>query len=173
MKKILTLLAIGIVGLTSCKKEEMQNVLSLSTYYLEVDTSASNYYSVTVTSSGKWTLTGGESWCIPSIKSGENGDEVTFEISENTSDSRSAEFEFTCNDTKATLSVRQDGVFGVISETDIEVSADGETVVIEMSDEASSYYYDIKYFPADWIEVKNENIVDELVRLVEEKVKIG
>ena len=158
MKKILTLLAIGIVGLTSCKKEEMQNVLSLSTYYLEVDTSASNYYSVTVTSSGKWTLTGGESWCIPSIKSGENGDEVTFEISENTSDSRSAEFEFTCNDTKATLSVRQDGVFGVISETDIEVSADGETVVIEMSDEASSYYYDIKYFPADWIEVKNENI---------------
>ena len=39
MKKILTLLAIGIVAVVSCKKEEMQNVLSLSTYYLEVGTS--------------------------------------------------------------------------------------------------------------------------------------
>lgn len=160
MKKILTLLAIGIVAVVSCKKEEMQNVLSLSTYYLEVGTSASNYYGVTVTSSGAWTLTGGESWCIPSIKSGENGDEVTFEISENTSDSRSAEFEFTCNDTKATLSVRQDGVFGVISETDIEVSADGETVVIEMSDEVGGSYYDIDYseWPINWIEIENEEL---------------
>ena len=76
MKKILTLLAIGIVGFTSCK-EELVQVYSISIDPTELSfNSGGGDETVTVTSTADWKLSGDFDWCYASSYSGK-GDAVT------------------------------------------------------------------------------------------------
>ena len=64
--------------------------------------------SITVTSSGGWTLTGSYDWAVQSVKAGNNGDTVLISVAENTSgNERKAVFTFRCGDAVATYSLTQ------------------------------------------------------------------
>ena len=64
--------------------------------------------SITVTSSGGWTLTGSYDWAVQSVKAGKSGDSVLISVTENTSGSeRKAVFTFRCGDAVATYSLTQ------------------------------------------------------------------
>ena len=64
--------------------------------------------SITVTSSGGWTLTGSYDWAVHSVKAGNNGDTVLISVAENTSgNERKAVFTFRCGDAVATYSLTQ------------------------------------------------------------------
>ena len=66
MKKILTLLTIAIVGLTSCKKEPTK-VFSISIDPTELSfAAAGGEETVEVTSSAEWELSGESYWCYAS-----------------------------------------------------------------------------------------------------------
>ena len=64
--------------------------------------------SITVTSSGGWTLTGSYDWAVQSVKAGKSGDSVLISVTENTSgNERKAVFTFRCGDAVATYSLTQ------------------------------------------------------------------
>ena len=64
--------------------------------------------SITVTSSGGWTLTGSYDWAVQSVKAGKSGDSVLISVTENTSGSeRKAVFTFRCGDAVDTYSLTQ------------------------------------------------------------------
>ena len=64
--------------------------------------------SITVTSSGGWTLTGSYDWAGQSVKAGKSGDSVLISVTENTSGSeRKAVFTFRCGDAVDTYSLTQ------------------------------------------------------------------
>ena len=64
--------------------------------------------SITVTSSGGWTLTGSYDWAVHSVKAGKSGDSVLISVTENTSgNERKAVFTFRCGDAVATYSLTQ------------------------------------------------------------------
>ena len=65
---------------------------------------------VVISSSSSWTLSGNASWCSPSVKSGEDGDTVTFKataISKNAAGERSTSFTLSCGDSTATIKITQ------------------------------------------------------------------
>ena len=64
--------------------------------------------SITVTSSGEWTLTGSYDWAVQSVKAGKNGDSVLISVTENTSgNDRKAVYTFRCGEAVATYSLTQ------------------------------------------------------------------
>ena len=110
MKKILTLLAIGIVGLTSCK-EELVQVYSISIDPTELSfNSGGGDETITVTSTADWELSGGSYWCYASSYSGKGDAEIIFtaDPNEDSESGRSATFIFASGDKKATLTVTQE-----------------------------------------------------------------
>lgn len=60
----------------------------------------------------QWQLTGGESWCKPSITRGNNGDEVTFSV-DGYSENRTTVFTIACGNIKAELTIIQTGYTSV------------------------------------------------------------
>lgn len=60
----------------------------------------------------QWQLTGGESWCKPSITKGNNGDEVTFSV-DGYSENRTTVFTIACGNVKAELTIIQTGYTSV------------------------------------------------------------
>lgn len=110
MKKILTLLAIGIVSFTSCK-EELVQVYSISIDPTELSfNSGGGDETVTVTSTADWELSGDSYWCYASSYSGKGDAEIVFtaDPNEDSESSRSATFTFYSGDKKATLTVTQE-----------------------------------------------------------------
>lgn len=110
MKKILTLLAIVIVGLTSCK-EELVQVYSISIDPTELSfNSGGGDETITVTSTADWELSGGSYWCYASSYSGKGDAEIIFtaDPNEDSESSRRATFTFISGDKKATLTVTQE-----------------------------------------------------------------
>ena len=110
MKKILTLLAIGIVGLTSCK-EELVQVYSISIDPTELSfNSGGGDETVTVTSTADWELSGDSYWCYASSYSGKGDAEIIFtaDPNEDSESGRTATFTFVSGDKKATLTVTQE-----------------------------------------------------------------
>ena len=110
MKKILTLLAIGIVGFTSCK-EELVQVYSISIDPTELSfNSGGGEETVSVASTADWELSGDSYWCYASEYSGKGDAEIIFtaDPNEDSESNRSATFTFTSGDKKATLTVTQE-----------------------------------------------------------------
>lgn len=95
--------------------------------------------SVTVTSSGDWTLTvpsGSDSWVVPSATSGKNGDKVTFKVeTENdTEEEKTAEFVFDCKGAQVKLTVTQNvkGQLIFVTESPLAVAPEGGTVTVKL-----------------------------------------
>ena len=110
MKKILILLAIGIVGFTSCK-EELVQVYSISIEPTELSfNSGGGEETVSVTSTADWELSGDSYWCYASEYSGKGDAEIIFtaDPNEDSESNRSATFTFISGDKKATLTVTQE-----------------------------------------------------------------
>lgn len=138
MKKILTLLAIALVGLASCKKEP--------TYSISIDptelsfAAAGGEETVEVTSSAEWELSGESYWCYASSYSGKGNAEILFSAdpNEDSESSRSATFTFISGDKKATLTVTQEKKEYSISiePTELTFGADGgdQTITVTSSD---------------------------------------
>lgn len=141
MKKILTLLAIGIVGLTSCK-EELVQVYSISIDPTELSfNSGGGDETVTVTSTADWELSGDSYWCYASSYSGKGDAEIVFtaDPNEDSESSRTATFTFVSGDKKATLTIMQEKKEYSISiePKELKFGADGgeQEITVTSSDE--------------------------------------
>lgn len=135
MKKILTLLAIGIVGFTSCKEEEITEeshlYLDQMTLIYDADGGKQGVY---VTSSDTWQLSGNVDWCKPSATSGMNGDYVYFTVgASQDTDEKSAEYTFTCGTASQKLTVIQKQKDALtVTSSNFEIPADGQEITIEV-----------------------------------------
>ena len=141
MKKILTLLAIGIVGFTSCK-EELVQVYSISIDPTELSfNSGGGEETVNVTSTTDWELSGDFDWCYASSYSGKGDAEIIFtaDPNEDSESSRTATFTFVSGDKKATLTVIQEKKEYSISiePKELVFNADGgeHEIIVTSSDE--------------------------------------
>ena len=140
MKKILTLLTIAIVSLTSCKKEP-EKVYSISISFTELSfNSDGGEETVFVKSTAEWELSGDSYWCYASSYSGEGDAAIIFtaDPNEDSESSRSAIFTFISGDKKATLTVTQEKKEYSISiePTELTFGADGgdQTITVTSSD---------------------------------------
>ena len=140
MKKILTLLAIALASLTSCKEELVQYSISVDPVELSFN-SAGGEDTVYVTSSAEWELFSDSGWCHASSTGG-NGDMeivVTVEPNEDSKSGRTAIITFVSGDKEATLTVTQEKKEYSISiePTELTFGADGgeQEIVVTSSDE--------------------------------------
>lgn len=115
MKRIIGLLFI-VLSLSCCSKSETDKegggnyVLSLTPQNLKFPANGDSQ-NVIVASNGQWSLSGGDSWCTPTITSGGNGANVTFSVQKNIElQPRDTSFTFTLGDEKETLYVTQEAV---------------------------------------------------------------
>lgn len=113
MKRIIGLLFI-VLSLSCCSKSETDKeeggnyVLSIAPQNLKFPANDDSQ-NVIVASNGQWSLSGGDSWCTPSITSGGNGANVTFSVEKNMElQPRNTSFIFTLGNEKATLHVTQE-----------------------------------------------------------------
>lgn len=113
MKRIIGLLFI-VLSLSCCSKSETDKeeggnyVLSIAPQNLKFPANDDSQ-NVIVASNGQWSLSGGDSWCTPSITSGGNGANVTFSVEKNMElQPRNMSFTFTLGNEKATLHVTQE-----------------------------------------------------------------
>ena len=113
MKRIIGLLFIAL-SLSCCSKSETDKeeggnyVLSIAPQNLKFPANDDSQ-NVIVASNGQWSLSGGDSWCTPSITSGGNGANVTFSVEKNMElQPRNTSFTFTLGNEKATLHVTQE-----------------------------------------------------------------
>ena len=113
MKRIIGLLFI-VLSLSCCSKSETDKeeggnyVLSIAPQNLKFPANDDSQ-NVIVASNGQWSLSGGDSWCTPSITSGGNGANETFSVEKNMElQPRNTSFTFTLGNEKATLHVTQE-----------------------------------------------------------------
>ena len=113
MKRIIGLLFI-VLSLSCCSKSETDKegggnyVLSITPQNLKFPANGDSQ-NVIVASNGQWSLSGGDSWCTPTITSGGNGANVTFSVQKNIElQPRNTSFTFTLGDEKETLYVTQE-----------------------------------------------------------------
>lgn len=109
MKHFLHLIVLlSFFAASACNPVEPQiDSISLSSKETVIDYQQQTM-SITVTSSGGWTLTGSYDWAVHSVKAGKSGDSVLISVTENTSGSeRKAVFTFRCGDAVATYSLTQ------------------------------------------------------------------
>ena len=113
MKRIIGLLFI-VLSLSCCSKSETDKeeggnyVLSIAPQNLKFPANDDSQ-NVIVASNGQWSLSGGDSWCTPSITSGGNGANVTFSVEKNMElQPRNTSFTFTLGDEKETLYITQE-----------------------------------------------------------------
>lgn len=116
---------------------------------------------VTVTSTHHWTLecASEQSWVIPSVKEGDNGDVVEFEVKgqNQDEDSRSAEFTFKSRNISETLTITQNvqGQLLLVTESPATVAGEGgnltikvksniEPVTVSIPDEAKTWIKQIE-----------------------------
>lgn len=132
MKKLfyfLSAFSLAALMTVGCQEEEVkESSISLDNPVVEADFHLASS-SVTVTSSGEWSLDGEYGWIEPSVRSGKTGDKVEFSVGLNTTGkTRAAVFTFRCEDKSAKYALRQtSGDFqmtldlSVVSATDSEV----------------------------------------------------
>ena len=113
MKRIIGLLFI-VLSLSCCSKSETDKeeggnyVLSIAPQNLKFPANDDSQ-NVIVASNGQWSLSGGDSWCTPTITSGGNGANVTFSVQKNIElQPRNTSFTFTLGDEKEILYVTQE-----------------------------------------------------------------
>lgn len=111
MKRILFLL-LSLLGFVSCEylEEQINNqyVRVLPTSELQLPCSASTT-TLTVESSGKWSVTGTNDWCEVAPMEGVDGDEIVISVLENDLDEeRSVELTISCGSAQTKISVVQE-----------------------------------------------------------------
>ena len=146
-------MAIGIVGLTSCK-EELVQVYSISIDPTELSfNSGGGDETVTVTSTAEWELSGYSDWCYASSYFGKGDAEIVFtaDPNEDSKSSRSATFTFVSGDKKATLTVTQEKKEYSISiePKELKFGAEGEEQTITVT---SSDKWEVKG-ESDWCDI--------------------
>ena len=140
MKKILTLLAIALAALTSCKEELVQYSISVDPVELSFN-SAGGEDTVYVTSSAEWELFSDSGWCYFSSAGGDGDAEIVISVepNEDSKSGRTATFTFVSGDKEATLTITQEKKEYSISIEPVELifGADGgeQEIVVTSSDE--------------------------------------
>ena len=140
MKKILTVLAITLVALTSCKEELVQYSISVDPVELSFN-SAGGEDTVYVTSSAEWELFSDSGWCHASSAGGNGDTEIVITVlpNEDSKSGRTATFTFVSGDKEATLTVTQEKKEYSISiePTELIFGAEGgeQEIVVTSSDE--------------------------------------
>ena len=88
----------------------------------------------TVTSTGTWTLSGGETWCSPSKSSGKNGESLSFTVSANDSpDDRNARYTLQCGSASANIVITQKQKNALtVTTSKFEVGAEGDRITVEV-----------------------------------------
>lgn len=107
---------------------------------------------VTVTSSEQWTLGGGDSWSVPSTATGMNGDEITFKVEANETESeRTLFYTMTCGTATAKLhfvQLPEDIIYVARQVYDIDKDGGEVEVDIEANGEFS---YEIDEASQSWL----------------------
>ena len=141
MKKILTLLAITLAALTSCKEELVQYSISVDPTKLSFNSGGGDE-TVTVASTAEWELYRDDSfWCSASSYSGKGDADIVFTAAPNEDfeSSRTATFTFISGDKEATLTVTQEMKEHSINiePADLAFAVDGgeQELIITSSDE--------------------------------------
>lgn len=140
MKKILTLLAIALAALTSCKEELVQYSISVDPVELSFN-SAGGEDTVYVTSSAEWELFSDSGWCYFSSAGGDGDAEIVISVepNEDSKSGRTATFTFVSGDKEATLTITQEKKEYSISiePTELIFGAEGgeQEIVVTSSDE--------------------------------------
>ncbi len=121
------------------KQSGASNMLSVAPENISTGASASTQY-VELTSNTSWTLTCNETWCVPSVTSGDGNQKIAFAISENPYVSqRVAEVKIrTTGNTlpkEATITIKQSGADEYIAVTpdNISVSAAKEIQYVDLT----------------------------------------
>ena len=135
MKKILTLLAIALATVTSCKEEEITQESYIYLYYEELVFDAEGgedgFY---VECTDVWKISGSADWCEVSSMSGINGDYVSFKVepSEDT-DERRVTYTFVCGTASQEFTVIQKQKDALtVTSSNFEVPANGQGITIEV-----------------------------------------
>lgn len=134
MKKILTLLTIGIVCLTSCKEEITQESF-ISIYPTELIFDADGgEQSITINCADSWQLSGSADWCNVSSTYGKNGDYVYFSVDKSQdTDEKSVTYTFRSGTSSQELTVVQKQKDALtITSSNFEVPAEGQEISIEV-----------------------------------------
>lgn len=135
MKKILTLLTICIVGLTSCKEEEITQESFISIYPTELIFDADGgEQSITINCADSWQLSGSADWCNVSSTYGKNGDYVYFSVDKSQdTDEKSVTYTFRSGTSSQELTVIQKQKDALtITTSNFEVPAEGQEISIEV-----------------------------------------
>lgn len=131
-------------------------MLSVSTNSFSVNADA-NTYSFTITSNMDWTVSSDQSWCSLFVTNGTGNQEVSFQVSENTSDqARNATITVRAGSITQEIVVTQKeqekGVFEV-SPSSFTFGSEGGTGVITYTGGYRSYHYTYDY---NWIEILDD-----------------
>ena len=132
MKKTLSMLAIMSAVLVSCAKSEVTNPdanasISVSPTELNFDATGGDK-TVTITSTGEWSVYTSDDWFELSATSGQNGDKITISADpyDNTEEERYAYIEFYCGSSATSLSITQSAKENSITVTPTEIKAEAE-----------------------------------------------
>ena len=132
MKKTLSMLAIMSAVLVSCAKSEVTNPdanasISVSPTELNFDATGGDK-TVTITSTGEWSVYTSDDWFELSATSGQNGDKITISADpyDNTEEERYAYIEFYCGSSATSLSLTQSAKENSITVTPTEIKAKAE-----------------------------------------------
>lgn len=132
MKKTLSMLAIMSAVLVSCAKSEVTNPdanasISVSSTELNFDAKGGDK-TVTITSTGEWSVYTSDDWFELSATSGQNGDKITISTDpyDNTEEERYGYIEFYCGSSATSLSITQSAKEHSITVTPTEIKAEAE-----------------------------------------------
>ena len=132
MKKTLSMLAIMSAVLVSCAKSEVTNPdanasISVSPTELNFDATGGDK-TVTITSTGEWSVYTSDDWFELSATSGQNGDKITISADpyDNIEKERYAYIEFYCGSSATSLSITQSAKENSITVTPTEIKAEAE-----------------------------------------------
>lgn len=139
MKNCLTLfVAAVILLLIGCEKDTVQQEnLSLSSNELEIGAEGGTL-DLVVRSDESWTILGECSWCIPSIRSGEGQDIVTFTVDVNIEETdRTTDFTFQTDTHMTILSVLQHFTSLSVSASELIIGEEGGTAILKVTCDGS------------------------------------
>lgn len=132
MKKTLSMLAILSAVLVSCAKSEVTNPdanasISVSPTELNFDATGGDK-TVTITSTGEWSVYTSDDWFELSATSGQNGDKITISADpyDNTEEERYGYIDFYCGSSSTSVSITQSAKENSITVTPTEIKAEAE-----------------------------------------------
>ena len=127
MKRLISLLA-AISLFAGCENSENSDfiqVLPSDEIFLDSDASEAT---LTVASSGKWSLTEATTWVTVTPEEGKSEEEITISVAENSSeDDRTGAFTLTCGTASVTVSITQYGAIQT-NYTDLKLDKDGTSM---------------------------------------------